>query len=343
MARIVHRESLLKALEDLAPGLAAKEVVEQSSDFVFDGKWILTYNDQVACRVPNKAPDGSPMLDLTGAIPAAKFTAILQKLQEEQLEAEVQDNTLVLKGKSRKFGVFMSTEILLDVSSIDKPGKWQKLPDGFEEAVSMVAACAGKDESLFWTTCVHITKDHIEAADRFQICRYMVGLDVQRPLLIKSEVLKAVVARGPTKYSHTGNWMHFKTASGLIMSCRLYEDDFADVTPYLAVTGTKTSFPKGLVAAIDKANVFSSENSSDNQIRVALRRGKLQVRGEGATGWFQEVKKINYTGQSMAFFIAPELLVKLTEDHNECQVTPEALKVDGGNFVYVSSLETVED
>lgn len=338
MAQKVNRESLLRQLHDLQPGLAVKEVVEQSQCYVFKKGRIYTFNDQICCRMKTDE------LKIEGAIPSVKLLAILEKMDDDILEADVQDGGILLKGKGREVKLVMENEVLLDTSVITSPGEWHKLPEGFEDAVSVVAACAGKDESLFANTCVQLTSKYIEATDRFQIARYKMKLQLERPILVKSEMLKAVVQRGVSKYCQSGDWLHFKNANGLIMSVRLYIDDFPDVGQFLKVSGKPAKLPKGLIKAVEKCVVFSSENGNDdNQVLVELRKDRLRVKGEGASGYFRETKKMSYSGPSMAFYIDPSLLSKLTEEHNECEITPDAMKVDGGSFVYVTSLTPVED
>ena len=144
-------------------------------------------------------------------------------------------------------------------------------------------------------------------------------------------------------YSHAGSWLHFKTVNGMIISTRLYmNEDFPNVSPHLKVEGKPAQLPKGLIDAIEKCNIFSGENKEDNQILVELRRGKLRVKGEGASGYYQEHKKMDYEGPAMSFYIDPKLLMKLTHEYSACEVAPSALKVDGGKFVYVTSLERAD-
>ena len=46
----VSREKLMQALEAVSPGLANRELIEQSSCFVFKSGMVMTFNDEVAGR-----------------------------------------------------------------------------------------------------------------------------------------------------------------------------------------------------------------------------------------------------------------------------------------------------
>ena len=45
----IDREEFLKQLESVLPGYSTKEVIEQSSCFVFKKGRVYTYNDEIAC------------------------------------------------------------------------------------------------------------------------------------------------------------------------------------------------------------------------------------------------------------------------------------------------------
>ncbi len=77
-------------------------------------------------------------------------------------------------------------------------------------------------------------------------------------------------------------------------------------------------------------------------MKVELYTDQLRLHGEGSLGNYEERKKIKYDGPDLSFLIAPDLLVKLTKQHNECTVVKGRLKVDGGKFVYVTCLGEVD-
>ncbi len=128
----VKRENLLKQLEAVSPGLSAKEILEQSSCFVFKGGEVLTYNDEVACRAD------CPLPDIEGAVPAKPLLAILAKLPDDDIDVAIDEGKMIVKGKGRKTTIPMEAEVLLPVDNIDKPGEWKKLPSEFGEALAIV-------------------------------------------------------------------------------------------------------------------------------------------------------------------------------------------------------------
>jgi len=332
----VNREELLKQLQTVTPGLSPKELIEQSSCFVFKDKKVMTFNDEIACTHP-------VCLKIEGAVTSKSFISILQKLQEEELDIEAKDGELLLVGKKKKAGIRMEKEILLPVESVDATKNWVDLSEDFTEAVKRVQYCAGKDSTEFLITCIHITPDYMEASDNYQVGRYAVKTGIKKPILVRRDSLKHIASLDMTQFCETKSWLHFKNPSDLILSCRKYVEDYPtdEITKYLKAKGTKTQLPKGIRDSVDKAQVFSSENVEDNVVTVHLQRGKIKIKGKGVSGWFSEVKKIHYKGEEMAFSVAPQLLADLSQNYNDCEITKDKLKVESGKFSYVTVLNPI--
>lgn len=337
---IVNREEFLKQLESVLPGLSTKDIIEQSSCFIFKDGRVHTYNDEIACSQKSA-------LKIEGAIPATPLISILRKLSEDELEITTGENdtgaTLLIKGKRRHAGINMEQDILLPVEAVDKPKKWKNLPANFADAVSIVCPCAGTNETQFILTCVNITSKWIEASDMYHGARYKIKTDVDKPLLIRRDSLKSIISLGMVKFSETKHWIHFKNSDGLILSCRHWMDDYVsdDLTEILKSKGRPLALPKGLRDAVEKAQIFSAENPENSNVIVNLKSGKFKITGQGASGWFTEVKKSKYNGPSLQFTIPPKLLVELVQNYNQCEVSENLLKVSGEKFKYATVLGKV--
>ncbi len=345
----VNREEFLHTLESVQPGLSSREIIEQSSCFAFlDGK-VVTYNDEIAC---SHACD----VGIVGAVKAEPLLAVLRKLSEDEItitqkneegkKGKILSSELLIEGKRRKAGIRCEYEVLLPADKVEAPGKWEPLPEDFADAIALVVNSAGTDQQDFKMTCVHLHPKWVEASDNFQVTRYRMKTGVAEAMLVRASSLKHVPALGMTKFSVSDAWIHFKNPAGLVLSCRRYAetDDYPDMKPVLDCEGSQPiTLPKGLGDAADRASVFSAETSDENQVRVELRPGKLRIRGTGATGWFQEVKKVKYQGEPMAFNIDPKLLQEVTKKYSSAEITEGKLKVDGGKWQYVTCLSNPDE
>lgn len=334
----VSREDFLRRLEDVQPGLSVREIAEQSSCFAFVKGEVITFNEEVACRAPSGLPK-----DFHGAVQSKALLAVLRKVPDPKLKVEAGEGKIILSGKNKQAGVAMSKEVTLPVSAVDVPDKWRPLHEDFTDAVQIVQECASKDQSAFTLTCVHLHPDYMEAMDNTQLTRYKLKTGVKAPCLVRRDSLKHVPAGDFTEFAETHTFVHFRGNSGLVMSCRKYDDKFHDLSHLLTCKGTVTELPKALGKAAERCEIFSAENQDDNLVKVSIRKDRLVIRGEGDSGYYTEAKGISYSGLPMTFMMAPRLLVELVKRHSRCEISPEhRLKVDGGKFQYIACLELVE-
>lgn len=329
----VDREKFLQALESVQPGVSTKEIIEQSGCFIFKAGEVLTFDDEVGCRAKSGLEK-----TFKGAVQALPLMNILKKIPDDSIELEQKGDEFLIVGKRKKAGVRMEAEILLSFEQLEKPETWTALHEDFLDGLALVQECAGTDESQFKLTCVHIHPKWLEATDGFQMIRWRMATGITEKVLVRNSSIKHIVGLGVTELSETPSWIHFKSPSGLILSCRKFLEDFIELGPLFKFTGEPTTLPKGLEEAAERAEVFSAEVQDNNVVLVELSVGKLKIRGQGTSGWYEETKKLPYKGQSMAFLIAPKLLAQLANRFNSCEVTPERLKVNGGNWKYVTVL-----
>jgi len=328
----IDREKLLKVLEMMLPGLSPHEMIEQSSCFVFNKGNVHTFNDEIACTHPTELPD------LKGAIAATPLISLLRKLKEEFLELGMERKELSIRGKNRKAGLIMEPKIQLPIDNIDIPKQWTKLPKDFTDAVSMVQSCACSDESKFCLSCVHLTKQYMEACDGFQVARFAIKIPINKDCLIKQSSLKHIIHYDLDKFGESKSWIHFRNSTGFTLSCRRFVEKYPNMDDILKVDGTPISLPKGLEEAAERADIFSSEDVQRNFVTVNIKPKQVKVTGKGMSGWFIETKRSDYKGKEIEFTISPNLLIKLAKQHHTCKITQDRLKVKLDKFEYVSVL-----
>lgn len=329
----VNREQFLASLELVQAGLSPREIIEQSNCLLFRGGKVHSFNDEISCRAPSPLPE-----NFTGAVPAVKLLELLRRLTEEEIEIRPGMGELVLVGKRRKAGIRYEATVADHFKVVEKPKEWTVLPAEFLEAVALVGSCASRDASRFEATCVHLHPKWVEASDNIQLCRWPLRTGLKEPTLVRQSALKHMATLNVAEFCVTDSWLHFRNAHGLVISCRRYLDEYPDLTSLLKVDGTPTILPKGLVDACDKARLFSTENVDMDVVQLELSAGKLRLRGEGVSGWYSEVKKLNYNGVGMSFYIPPQVLIDLVKRHNECVISEDHLKVDGGKYIYLTCL-----
>jgi hypothetical protein len=328
----VKRDLFLDQLEAVFPGTSPKEIIEQSSYFVFKDGQVLTFNDEVACAIPTD-------VKVTGAVKASPLLALLRMLEDEHVEVGVEEGEFRVKGKRKDAGVPMDASILLPIDAVERPEKWRKLDQEFTEAVKQVSRCAGSDASKFALTCLHLTAGFVEACDNFQVMRYEVKTGLKTDALVRKDSIVELVRFDMTEVGQTDSWVHFRSPKGLVMSFRVHLDNYPDLSPILDASGGAVAFPRGIGQAAKKAEIFSSQNADANRVLVEVRPDRMRITGRGTLGWYRETSALKYSGPAMKFLIHPELLADLAADHSECQMSDSRLIVEAERFRYVACLE----
>lgn len=335
----VERDKLLAELRTVEIGVNKKETVEQSTCFVFKDKEVMTYNDEVACHT-------SCSLDITGAVNAVKFINMLSKWPEDTIEFTLDKGKLKFKGKA-KSGFFKIEEtIRLPIKNVETPDKksWTKLPEDFADAIKSVAGCA-KTTGDTRMNCIHFKPDYIEASDGAQAGRVEMKTPFKDATLLKAEALRKVMNLGVGEIGFTKNWVHFKNSDNLILSCKKYLDDYPTDTlsKVFKTKGVPTTLPKGLKELVDRLKVFIDDPTDLTQwLKVELLPDRIKITGEGAYGKQSEAKKITYNGKPVGFSINPQILGELSEKNDKVTLTDKVIRIDNGNFHYMSALYNVK-
>lgn len=342
----VERAGFLSRLEQAVAGLASKDSIQQASCFCFLDNHVVTFNDEVAVRVPL---DGLGFT-ITGAVAAKQLLDVLAKLPETDVDIFVDDGHFTIKsmgGGRRKVKIRMEAEVALPIGSVDPVSDWSPLHEDFGEAVETVYACAERStDSDFKLQCVNVTPTHLETCDNYQLIRYNIETAIKKQFLAKASSLHAIGGMGMTHISETRSWVHFKNANGVILSCRRYLEDYPDFSPLLSMDGCQPiTLPGGLAEAVQCAEVFSSMNAVDTQKKVVvrLRPGAMRLEGRSVGGEYTEMKEVAYDGPEIAFMIDGKMLIDISKKHNTCKVSEKHLKVDAGRYIYVTCLGIVPD
>lgn len=329
----IGREHFLRCLEGVAPGLATREVIEQSQCFIFVKGQVCAFNDEIACRGPSGLEKA-----FTGAVQSKSLLDILKLLPDDDIDVSAGDGELLVAGKRRRSGIRMEKEILLPIDSIETPTEWHKLHKDFCEAVNIVHNCADEKDPKAAANVVHVHPKWIEAGTDFQACRWRLKTGFAEPAMFKPSSLKNVVSLGMVEFGETAGWVHFRNPNGLVLSCRRYLEDYPSLTEFLAEGGEPAALPKGLAEAAARAEVFSQENTDNNMLEVSLRPGRLVLRGTGVSGWFEETPKVTYNGPKLTFLISPKILSDIVTKHREMTLTTDRLRVDAGGYIYTAWL-----
>ena len=336
---IVERLIILQELEKVMPGLSSKDIIEQSSCFLFSGGSVHTFNDEIYCQ--QKTTLGK-LLDGI-AVPAEPLVNILRKIPDESIEIKLTKTQITFKGKSKRGGIRIQTEVTSPYESVGKAKKWIECHHDVPKAFGFVKACASTSQDQFHLTCVHVTSEHIEACDNYQISRYTLATGVKESFLLRAASASHIAPLDMTSICLSAGWVHFRNESNLQISCRRYPDnEYPNLDDIFKVKGKKITLSKALTNAVDRVSLFAKDVEDTVLITVHLHENKMKLRGESIVGWFAETTRIKYSGPEVQFKIPPEQLIQIANNYEQCIVSSNRLKIKGSNRVYVTCLEEIK-
>lgn len=327
----INRMLLLNALNAVMPGIAQREVIEQSASFVFTKGRVFSYNDEVAVSHPIK-------LDLEGAIPAKAFRALINKVRTEEINLKINKGELFLSSSKAKAGLRLETEISLPLEEIGMPIDWIELPETFCEAIKFCLFSASKDESKAVLTCLHVFDNFVESCDNYRITCYNMGEGTHKAfpedLLIPAFAAKDIVSNDPVEYAVTDGWLHFRNKKDVTYSCRYMEGEYPDFSPFLECDGDSIEFPEGLTEILERADVLSD----GERVSIILESDSLLVCSENESGWFEETCTIEFDGEGVEFDIHPEFMKSLLKFKGRAAISDKVLRFDSESFCHVVQL-----
>jgi hypothetical protein len=330
----IDKNELKKALEIVKPGLANKEMIEQSTSFAFIGGHVVTYNDEISIRHP------TPYIEFKGAIQAEELYQLIGKIKPNEMDIEISETEILIKSGRTKAGLALQQEIKLPLDEITEATNWFKLPKNFIEGLKFVSPSCSTDMSTAILTCVNITKNNCQASDRYQIAEFQFSKPTKLECLLPASSAQVVIKLNPKFYSLSSGWVHFKTEEETILSCRILEDKFPDVTKFFKFEGDAIEFPQSISNILDRASVFSKRQTViDEMVTIFLSKNKIKIKAVSETGsWIEEPAKIVYKGGDMQFDVTPSLLTGILSQSNTCTKSATFIRFESENWRFLAAL-----
>jgi DNA polymerase III sliding clamp (beta) subunit (PCNA family) len=324
---------LLNALEIVKPGLASREVIEQTNAFAFMNGRVVTYNDEISLSHPVEG------LTITGAVKAEELYQLLRKIKKDEIVIDVNNNEITLNAGKAKAGLVLQSEIKLPLEEVDTHGDWHKLPEGFIKPLRFAMAACTRDNSQPVLTNVHVNKKgFVEGSDNFRMTRYTLAKRMPvETFLIPATSVRELIKLNPVEIAEGEGWVHFRTAGDTVLSCRVTADAYPDTEQFLNVEGSEITFPKTIIDILERAEVFAKGDGAE-EVSISMEKSRITVHSKSETGWYKEEASTNYEGDAIEFTIVPYLLKDILSETQVCIYNGDVLMFAGENWVYVSAV-----
>lgn len=341
----ISRSALTSALLQVKPGLANKDIVEQSTHFIFDKGVVWTFNDKIT--ITREVP-----INAVGAVRAKEFYDLLVKMPDDSLDVSVNDGKMTIKGDGREVEIQIDPEIRMQKPQVAnvKSSEWKKLPEDFVEAVKFCVFSASKNMARPELTCIYIEEGDCVSTDGFRAtCREMKS-DVEAPFMIPADAALQLSKYNPTSY-YLGDrgWLHFMNNEGTLFSCRtITESKYPEaIWDLFNVEGNKVKLPDGFLSIVDRAQTLVTEDFNlDRTVNIKIASGKIKCIGQGRAGKFSEQHAIEWSGEPIDIHIHPDFLMAILR-HLDTMIVGKGdyegrVLFQGEGFEHMISLSSVE-
>ncbi len=312
----IKRLELLEVLNKLKPGLAKKAIVEQSTHFIFLGKDVATFSDQIAIVHPFET--GFPF-----SVKGEEFYKLISGITEDDLEFSMKDDKLSIKSSSTKAG--MST-IVDDKDRVDRlvtalrkeMKDWKPIPKDLLSGMYLASFSAAKDLSQGTLSCVFVDGKDILSSDSLRASWYEMAEEVDSFLIPAKDVNELVKFTDIENMCQSENWVHFQTKGGVTFSVRKILGVFKDLRKRFDIEGDSIMLPPTLKEVVDSIIFLSEGDIEANKIiSMGIDKNKITCKAEKETGWVEKTIDFSYKGKPLQFLINPiflsQILMKATE------------------------------
>lgn len=327
----LKRQDLIKVLDLLKYGLSTKEIVEQTTHYLFMGDKIATYNDMI-CIV------ASFNTGFFGSVRSGEFYKLLSKVSDDYINLILQEGQFVINAGRSSFGLaYMEPGKIHEmVGSLDHDDlEWENLSKEMKEGLVICAFSASKDMTSPVYTGVYVDGNDILSTDRYRIswCRIK---DSGASFLIPASSAICLLHYDLDYYSVTDSWIHFK-GKDLIFSSRLLAEEFPKKTKTFFPGKLTGGFhlPDGFDGALDKACVLLEQDFDlDKQVEIEIKKEGIlicQVEKEGL-GWFKEEFELgdSFEYEDLKLITNPIFLREIL------RYKPEIIPVDENRLLFTS-------
>jgi len=335
----MKRIDLVHALEQVKPGLASKEIIQQTTSFAFIAGGVVTYNDEISISCPIKG------LDIEGVVQAEELYKFLNKVKADNIEMTCTDSEVRIKAGKSKVGLTLHREITLPLDILNIKSKWKKLPDNFIDALKFVLFSCSSDMSRPILTCINVRKDGvIESSDGFRLTQYRIPIMPTTAFLLPATAAQQLIKYKVIQIYHSDGWVHFRTENKVVFSCRIYEESFPNTKEHIKVEGTIIEFPKTVAEVLNRASIFAKrDHAPDEQVKLKLENRKITISSKSSTGWFEESASMKYKGDLILFAVNPTFLMGGIEKLRTCILGKNRIKFEGDDWIHIAALRVEED
>lgn len=343
---LVNRSEFLDALQKVAPVINSG-LNHNHSDYVhFYNGDMIGYDSSFAHLVLLPFPlDG-----ISGSVHFKELVNVLKKMSTTEIDISLEDGHFLIKAGKSSCGLCVTDYegwMPNDLFNPCKSAEMQPVYPSFFDALKRASFCAEGPDDFSAMTNIQVKDGDVRALNGVQAI--IVDLPSNEPApncYFPAVSVPYLSSYNFTKMGITQSYFVFMDDSGLMFCVRrnTYED-FPDFSIFLekAVSGVPFELPSEIGEVIKKAIIFldkgkfSDGSKITQSILITLKPKRITCKGTGEYGWYEESVKVDYSGDELRFYVAPDNMLAMLSSIHETKYNKEAemLYNAGSDFKYI--------
>jgi len=351
----IYKKDIYPILMSLRAGLSAKSTFEEMASFMFTGKDVVTFNDNILVVCPFVTEfiatiKASDLLDVLKPLASDEFLKFAMKEDSNSLELQTQDANFNFQVVANDSGKLLGNSGIKDVvngiRSELAQGTWNNVPENFKDASKLCSFSAAKKETLGILTCIAIHDKAAYSCDSQRISQYILS-DAMSNFLISASVISTLLNYSIEKYCVTESWIGFQTKDGLTLGIRKKNGDYPiDLIGKILDQGSDFSVDAPidmLKKAIEEVRVFTSSDESEELITVTIKGDMMYLNSKSSRGKAEasvEISSDSESGEEYSFQINPNFWLDILSKAPTMKLDMKNLKArfEAGKFCHVVAL-----
>jgi hypothetical protein len=343
----ISKEEITNILKQVMPAVEKKGLVEELSHLVFDGAYVLTYNDKIAVSYPVY----SEQFDLNCGVVANDFEEAVKSVKTKEVELEVTNNGLIIQGgkTTTTLPFFDQKKIVelhasLNIAEVEK--KLLPTPQGLIEGLRVCKFSASDNvDSIKGMYAVRISDGVVFSTNGYQATRYITTESGFPVVYVAKTFIDAIVNFEPVSMLATKTWLFFGNKDQGILACRtsnvghVFPQNVDHVFPEFDEGFT---FEENLSDELSTLEFFSSgESKTDKTIIVAIEdNGKCSLMSSSEKGNVVISTTVkDFKGERVEFHINPGALKEAISLGGIMRVDENSLAIKTEVFDHISALK----
>jgi len=258
------------------------------------------------------------------------------------VKATVKEQEVVFSYGRVKSGLTLQTEIVLPLQLVEKKAVWIDLPKDFIKHLGFTMTVCSDNAGEAIYTYVHVNQIGVlEGTDGYRFLQCQLNMELpMKSFLLPAKTAEILIKMIPIQMAEGEGKVHFKTEGGTVISCKISNQSFLNISPLIPKKGIMITLPKTIDKVLDRAMTFAKrDHTYDESISITVVQNRLKVKAECEAGWFEEEVNMPYDGELTSFDIAPYLLKGILSETRGCFLSKDKLKFEGTDWIYVATLK----